>query len=221
MNTNPKPLKAVLFDLDGTLLDTEGQYTEIWGRIARKFRPDVPRLEYIIKGRTLKQILEQYFPDPRVQAAILEDLNDGEAGMSYNFFPGALEFIEDLRANGVKCALVTSSNNQKMSIVRAKIPGFDKIFDALFTAEMFKASKPDPYCYLLAAKHFNAEPEECVVFEDAPNGLKAGMAAGIFTVGIASGHTPEEIRELCNWVSASINGFSYAKLREIILQFYH
>ena len=59
--------KAALFDFDGTLVDTEDQYTVIWGQIARRFRPDIPRLEYIIKGTTLKQIMERYFPDPKVQ----------------------------------------------------------------------------------------------------------------------------------------------------------
>ena len=67
-------LKVALFDLDGTLVDTEGQYTQFWGRMARRYRPDVPQLEYLIKGTTLTQIFERYFPDPVWQAEITKGL---------------------------------------------------------------------------------------------------------------------------------------------------
>ena len=81
--------KAALFDLDGTLFDTEPQYTIFWGRTARRYRPDVPNLEYAIKGTTLTQIFANYFPDPQVQAEITEALNDWEGTMRYEFVPGA------------------------------------------------------------------------------------------------------------------------------------
>lgn len=209
-------IKAALFDLDGTLIDTEGQYTQIWHAIAQKYRPDVERLEYIIKGSTLKQILAKYFPTAELQQAVVAELDLAEAGMKYEFFPGALEFIADLRAHGVKCAIVTSSNNTKMTSVRRQIPHFDSLFDKVLTAEMFKASKPDPDCYLLGARTFDAQIDECVVFEDAFNGLEAGMRSGIFTIGISSGHSKEEIQERCNHVISGFHGLDYAILLKIL-----
>ena len=211
----PLSIKAVLFDLDGTLIDTEGQYTLIWGEIARKYRPDVANLEHIIKGSTLAQILGRYFPEADVQAKVVEELDRGEAGMKYEFFPGALEFIADLRAHGVKCAIVTSSNDKKMASVRRHIPQFDSLFDKVLTAEMFKASKPDPDCYLLGARTFDARLDECVVFEDAYNGLEAGMRSGIFTIGVASGHTPEEISDKCHHVITGFQGLDYKWLADL------
>ena len=166
-----KTFKAALFDLDGTLIDTEDQYTEIWGAIARRFRPDVERLEYLIKGTTLVQILDRYFPDLQMQEQVRAMLDEGEANMTYEFYPGALDFIANIRSHGVKCAVVTSSNLKKMESLRKAVPNFDELFDRVLTSEDFAASKPNPDCYLKGASVFGLTTDECVVFEDAFTGL--------------------------------------------------
>lgn len=209
-------LKVALFDLDGTLVDTEDQYTIFWGATARKYRPDVPRLEYLIKGTTLTQIFDTYFPDPQWQVEITEGLNAYEAQMKYEFYPGALDFIADLKRNGVKCAVVTSSNIPKMESVKRQIPQFDSLFDKVLTAEDFTASKPAPDCYLLGAKAFEVDIDECVVFEDAYTGLQAGMASGIFTIGLPTGHTKEEIKDKCNYVLEGYEGMTYEHIIKIM-----
>ena len=213
-----RPLKVALFDLDGTLVDTEDQYTVFWGATARKYRPDVPRLEYLIKGTTLTQIFGTYFPTSQWQKEITEALDQWEAQMRYDFYPGALEFVSDLKRNGVKCAIVTSSNLPKLNSVRQQIPNFDSLFDKILTAEDFTASKPAPDCYLLGARVFDADIDECVVFEDAYTGLQAGMSSGIFTIGLPTGHTREEIQDKCNYVLDSFEGMTYERLVEILEQ---
>lgn len=211
-----KQLKVALFDLDGTLIDTEGQYTEIWGAIGRKYRPDVPDLAYAIKGTTLTQILGKYFHGEELQKKVVEELDEKEANMRYDFFPGALNFIADLRKNGVKCAIVTSSNIKKMESLARKVPNFASLFDRILTSEDFAASKPNPDCYLKGAKVFDAELDECIVFEDAFTGLQAGMSAGIFTVGLASYNPREAIQDKCNYVLDSFEGFTYEKAAALI-----
>ena len=209
-------LKAVLFDLDGTLIDTEDQYTVIWGNICRKYRPDIPRLEYLIKGTTLVQIFERYFPNKEMQVEIEEFLDRSEAGMDYSFYPGALEFIEDLKKHGVKCAIVTSSNQKKMAAVRKAIPNFDNLFERVLTSEDFSASKPAPDCYLLGAKVFDCALNECAVFEDAFTGLQAGMSSGIFTFGITTCNPREAIQDKCKYVIDTFEGLTYDKVNKII-----
>lgn len=209
-------IKAALFDLDGTLIDTEDQYTVIWGKICRKYRPDIPQLEYLIKGTTLVQIFERYFPNKEDQVEIDQFLDKSEAEMDYSFYPGALAFIEDLKENGVKCAIVTSSNQKKMASVRKAIVNFDDLFDRVLTSEDFSASKPAPDCYLLGAKVFGCEKDECAVFEDAFTGLQAGMSSGIFTFGITTCNSREAIADKCNYVIDSFEGLTYKKVNEII-----
>jgi len=209
-------LKVALFDFDGTLVDTEGQYTQFWGRMARTYRPDVPRLEYLIKGTTLTQIFDRYFPNPAWQAEITKGLDEWEAQMDYRPVPGAEEFVSDLKQHGVKCAIVTSSNQKKMDSVQRQRPEFLAMFDRILTSEDFALSKPNPDCYIRGAEVFGARLSECVVFEDAFNGLEAGMASGITTIGLTTNNTAEAIRPLCHAIIADFTEITYEKLLLLI-----
>ena len=178
----------------------------------------MPDFAYRIKGTTLDQILAKYFPEEEVQREVVPELYAHEAQMKFDFYPGALDFLRNLKAHGVKCAVVTSSNRKKMETLRRQIGDFDRLFDRVFTAEDFKASKPDPDCYVRAAAAFALEKDRCVVFEDAPNGLEAGRRSGIFTVGVATGLTEEQIAPLCDAVVRDYRGFTTEALERIVEQ---
>ena len=206
------PFHIALFDLDGTVLDTEAQYSIFWGRMGKMYRPDIQDFDKIIKGTTLTQILGTYFPDPQLQHDIVQQLDEWEENMDYQFMHGAQKFIDDLLRNGVRCGVVTSSNQQKMSFVRRSIPQLDQMFEKILTAEMFTASKPSPDCYLQGAATFHAPISECVVFEDAFTGLEAGMRSGIFTVGLATTNPLPSIQDRCH---LAVNGFSELSFQRI------
>lgn len=194
-------IRAALFDLDGVVFDTESQYTEFWGGQCRLYHPESPGLEHKIKGQTLVQIFDRYFSGrPDIQAEITRKLDEFERGMRFEYVPGFVDYVTALRAEGVKTAVVTSSNGEKMKSVYAAHAEFKQMFDAILTSEYFERSKPDPDCYLKAAALFGLEPGCCVVFEDSFNGLKAGRAAGMTVVGLATTNPAEAIRPYCDRV---------------------
>lgn len=199
---NIHDMKAALFDLDGVVFDTEGQYTVFWGQQCREFHPERPGLEHEIKGQTLVQIYDAWFAGPLrdKQALITERLDRFEQQMDYHYVAGFQEYIALLRRRNVQTAVVTSSNRQKMLAVYGAHPEFQGMFDAILTSEDFAASKPDPDCYLRAARRLGARPEDCVVFEDSFNGLRSGRAAGMTVVGLATTNAADAIRPLCDHV---------------------
>lgn len=189
-------MKAALFDLDGVVFDTEPQYTIFWGAQCREFHPEHPGLEHEIKGQTLVQIYDAWFSGDLEdkQALITERLNQYEQQMDYLYVTGFEAYVKRLRSEGVKTAVVTSSNRIKMEAVYERHPEFKTLFDAILTSEDFEYSKPDPDCYLKAAKRLGTDVKDCVVFEDSFNGLKSGRAAGMYVVGLATTNAADAIQ---------------------------
>jgi HAD superfamily hydrolase (TIGR01509 family) len=203
-------LKAALFDLDGVIFDTEPQYTNFWHSQCQLYRPDIPGLENVIKGQTLVQIYDKYFGAVREQQPIITHrLNEFEQTMKFPFIDGVEAFIMDLRAHGMKTAVVTSSNVVKMNNVYEQHPDFKNLFDRILTSEDFSASKPDPDPYLKGAESVGVEPEECVGFEDSFNGLKSVKAAREFTIGLSTTNTAESIREYSDIVVENYINIDY------------
>lgn len=170
-------LSAGLFDLDGVILDTEGLYTQFWVQQGEWSHPEMPDFSYRIKGRTLKEILKTYFPQEQQAQELIRRLNEFESRMPFRYVPGVEEFVKELKAEKMKLAIVTSSDDEKMKHVYAAHPELKEWFDVIVTADQITHSKPDPECYLLAAQQVGAEPACCFVFEDSMSGLEAGCRA--------------------------------------------
>ena len=214
-----KSFKAALFDLDGVVFDTEPQYSVFWGGICRQYHPEHPGLEHEIKGQTLTQIYDRWFSGELLSErdSITRRLNDYEAQMHYDFISGFQDFISDLRANGVRTAVVTSSNIPKMESVYRYQPSFKSLFDAILTSEDFVRSKPDPDCYLKAAQILGAQIDECIVFEDSFNGLRSGRTAGMVVVGLSTTNPSEAISPLSDLQTADYVGLTYERLSQAFL----
>lgn len=214
MNTTMKTI-AVLFDFDGVVVDTETQYTIFWHQIGVEYlgKDDI---EDRVKGQTLTYIYDTFFPGmTKEQAEITRRLDRFEQEMSFDYIPGVLDFIADLRRRGVKMAVVTSSNDAKMAAVYRVHPEIKTMFDRILTAEMFTASKPAPDCFLLGMEVFGTTPDTTYVFEDSFNGLKAGMASGAAVIGLATTNSREAIAPLCHCVLEDFTGFTYDKMLQV------
>jgi HAD superfamily hydrolase (TIGR01509 family) len=200
---------AVLFDLDGVLIDTEPQYEVFWRQMGEKYRPDIAQFSQLVKGATLPHILARYFshlPETtRQEIAAANHAFDLQLDMAP--IPGALVFLHALRQTGVKMGLVTSSDDDKLAIVFRTLP-IRSLFDTVVSADRITQGKPHPMCYLLAAADLAVTPEQCVVFEDSAAGLTAAKRATMRVIGLSTTLPEETIR---TYTSEIIADFSDTK----------
>ena len=202
-------IKACLFDLDGVVFETESLYTSFWSEMKKEYCPEIADFEYIIKGQTLVQIYDKYFAgEEKKQQEITNKLNEFEQSMPFNYVDGFETFVKALRSEGIKTAVVTSSNREKMQNVYRKHPEFLSYFDAVLTSEDFEESKPSPDCYLKAAARFGVQSKECIVFEDSFNGLHSGVASGARVIGLATTNPIQEIKKYTDKVISNYIGFT-------------
>ena len=206
---------AILFDFDGVIMDTETQYSIFWHKVGVDYL-GMENLESRVKGQTLVYIYDTFFSGKvEEQQEITAALNRFEQEMKYEYIPGVLDFIADLRRHAVKMAVVTSSNDQKMSAVYRARPEVKTMFDRILTAEMFAHSKPAPDCFLLGMEVFGTTPDNTYVFEDSFNGLKAGMASEAVVIGLATTNPREAIAPLCHCILDDFTGFTYDKMLQV------
>ncbi len=205
---------AVLFDLDGVLIDSEGLYTAFWAETGRIFGVPSPTFAADIKGTTLKSILN-YFPGEELKAKVIQRIHDFEDTMQYQLFPGVEDFLKALKQAGIPTAIVTSSDEVKMACLYSQLPILREMVDVVIDASMVTRSKPDPQGYILAAEKLGRAPGNCYVFEDSLQGLEAGRSAGATVIGLATTNSIEAVRPLCDYLLPSFVGFSVSDLLNI------
>ena len=204
---------AVLFDFDGVIMDTESQYTLFWDEKGKKHHPEIPNFGHHIKGQTLTQLYDQYFLQSEgLQPQITKELNEFETKMEFHFIRGVEAFMKDLRERGVKMAIVTSSNDKKMSNAYRAHPELKDMVDCILTADCFTHSKPHPECFLKGAEMFQVPIENCIVFEDSFHGLEAGNRAGMKVIGLATTNPASAILDKAHLVIPDFVGFTYEKM---------
>ncbi len=202
-----KPI-AALFDLDGVILDTESQYSVFWDSMGEKYLGKA-NSGTALKGMSLTYIYEVFFGnDKKITDEITKALNKFEAEMQMEYIAGARQFVESLKERDIKCAVVTSSNRQKMQSVYEQHPELPHLFDCILTAELFTRSKPNPDCYQLGATIFATDEKHSYVFEDSINGLKAGHAAKMKVVGLSTTNSRELVAPYSTIVIPDFTSFT-------------
>ena len=199
---------AVLFDLDGVVIDTEPQYDIFWKSVGNKYHPEIENFEKKIKGTILPDIFARYFPHlPESELQELaRQIEEYELNMDFFEISGAIDFIRSLKKQGIKTGLVTSSGKEKVKKVWAAL-GFDGLFDTLVVAERIETGKPNPMCYLLAAQDLGVNPADCYVFEDSFAGIQAGNNAGMKVIGLSTTHPVESLQDKVTQVIPDFRGF--------------
>jgi mannitol-1-/sugar-/sorbitol-6-phosphatase len=177
---------AVLFDMDGTLVDSHGAIIRSWTRISEEYGLPLDDILAVHAGRPAWSTLESVAPwlgaERIAQAGArqleweYDDLGDVVA------IDGALELIAGVAARNLPWAVVTSADD-RLARARMGAVGIDP--PLLISTDDITRPKPDPEGYLLAASRLGVPPADCLVVEDAPAGVAAGRAAGMRVVGVA------------------------------------
>lgn len=181
---------AILFDLDGTLVDSTQALVRAWTRWALHYGITREELTSAVgHGLTSKEIIAALLPPDQVAAAQrhIEELETSDVE-GVTALPGAQPLLAALPAT--RWAVVTSGTR---AVARARMRAADLTCPALVTADDVRRGKPDPEPYLLGAARLGVPPERCLVVEDAPAGLTAARAAGMRSIGVTTHHRAAEL----------------------------
>lgn len=205
---------GALFDLDGVIVDSESTYTRFWSQIDSIYPTGIDNYAIAIKGTTLPEILKNY-EDEEVKADILRRIHQFQTTMEYPLFDGVIGFLSELRHRDIPTAIVTSSDNRKMQMLFRQHPDLRGYFDAVVDASMITHSKPDPEGYIKAAAAIGCEPQNCFVFEDSLQGLKAGNASGATVIALATTYPREVLNEKAAIVIDGLKDFTVDKMLSV------
>ena len=198
MPSNVAAPVAVLFDLDGVIVDSREHHLAAWMAFAREYAPTAPadyfhrtfglRNDAIIGG-----LLEGIDPKTLVQlAAHKEELFRQSARGNLVLLPGVPELLDFLDEQSVAKAVVTSTPRANLDMILDSL-GIAGRFDALVAEEDASRGKPDPEGFVVAAGRVRVPPPNCTVIEDAPAGLQAAKAAGARAIGITTTHPAPDL----------------------------
>jgi sugar-phosphatase len=192
---------AVLFDMDGVLVDSTAAVARVWTIWARKHGLDPETVVKIAHGRpsisTIRELLPRADHDAEDREVERLEIEDVEGIVA---LPGAAELLRALPAS--RYAIVTSAT-RPLAEVRLRAAGLP-VPENLVTARDAKRGKPNPDPYLMGAKILCVPPAECVVIEDAPSGVRAGKAAGARVVALRTTVSDAELQEAgADWIVES------------------
>ncbi len=203
-------IEAVLFDLDGTVVDSMGIWRDIddeyFAKCGKALPADYQRqIEGLSFYETAQFTRDHYFPHLTCEQ-LMEDWNR----MAYDHYAnlvkpkdGILDFLEKLSEMGIKMGIATSNSGL---LCRATLEnnGLIRYFDSILTGEECGAGKPSPDVYLNSAKALRVRPQKCLVFEDICNGILAGKRAGMTVVAVHDDYSKDQWDEKCSIADHSI-----------------
>lgn len=181
--------EAVLFDMDGVIIDTCKSVTDFWQDLAKVQNVHLTPADFEqhIYGCPAIHTLDKLFTHLNTQErqAVLEKMAVYETSLTYTEVPGSVALLRALKQYHIPTALVTSGEQWKVSEVIRQL-NLNGLFKVQVTAGDINRGKPHPECYLLAAHSLHKSSEKCIVFEDAISGVKAAVAAGALCIGVQS-----------------------------------
>lgn len=216
------PIRAVVFDMDGVLLDSEPLHQIVVNDLLAEHGVQLTEELYShYLGTTLEYTWEDLirrFSLPgdiawwasRYSDAIIESYRQHSVPS-----PGAVELVEGLRARGIPLAVASSSRAGWVEVALNTL-GVRAAFDVVVTGDMVTRSKPDPEIYLLAARRLEVDPRYCLAIEDAPKGVKSARSAGMTVVGVRTEYTAHLTLDGAAVVLDDLTRFDYRLLDGVV-----
>lgn len=195
-------VKGVLFDMDGVLVSSIGSAERCWREWAAHYglpNADQVTIPHGVRAIDIAKLLKPDI-DPEEGLRRIEEMEIADAG-DLKVLPGARELLESLPVE--RWAIVTSAT-RPLLVARLNAAGLP-VPERLVSGEMVSRGKPDPEPYRMGAEMLGFAPAECLVVEDAPSGVKAGIEAGCRVLGVEGTHLAEELRNAgAEWIVRSL-----------------
>jgi len=194
---------AVLWDVDGTLVDTAEQHFRAWNVLAKEIGKTYSREDFANTfGWRNPEIIPRVFGDHYTPQEIdalgerKETFYREDASRGLQALPGVIDLVKSLHAAGFKQAIGSSAPRKNVEMILDQ-SGLRPYLDAVIAMEDVSRGKPDPLVFLLGAQRLGVDPMRCLVFEDAPVGIQAAKAAGMKAIGVTfvGHHSADRLRD--------------------------
>ena len=211
--------RALLFDLDGTLAETDSLHLPTWVDTLEAYGVEVDEELYRdrISGRSTAEIVRELLPGlTDEEGRSIGDAKEAsfrERAQELEPLPGLIDFVKRGRGRGMRIALVTNAPEENVEAILLALELRDS-FDVIVLADEVEAVKPDPAPYRAALKKAGVPAERALAFEDSVSGISSSTTAGIPTVGIASSQDPERLLEAGAFTTAK--DFTDPYLRDLL-----
>jgi HAD superfamily hydrolase (TIGR01509 family) len=216
-------LKAVIFDMDGVIIDSEPTHMKLENEAYKKLGIDVSTDEHHTFVGTTSYYMWEVLKNKYKLNQTLEELVDYDRNIYFKYLvsdeceiiliDGVKDLIKDLHENGVKLAIASSSPLNVIEAIAKKFK-IEQYFEAFVTGDFVTKSKPEPDIFIFASEKLGVSPRNCVVIEDSHNGVLAAKKAGMKCVGINSDPEGSQDISMANLVINSFKEVNYKKISE-------
>ncbi len=211
--------RALLFDLDGTLAETDSLHLPTWVDVLGRYGIEVDERFYkeSLSGRSNSKIVQDLLPclsaEEGRKLADAKEASFRERAHELEPLPGLLDFMKEGKSRGISLALVTNAPEENVEAILLALE-LKEFFDEVVLSDEVGPVKPDPAPYKAALDKLGISPEQALAFEDSTSGISSSVAAGIPTVGIASTQEPETLEEAGAFMAAK--DFTGPEIRRLL-----